>query len=103
MSAAQLEARGAGAYALSGELSFATVPEVWVRGRRLLAGEQSVTLDLQGVVRTDSAGLALLIEWTRETRRQGRAIRFVNVPAQMLAIAGVSGLEAVLPLERAPG
>ncbi|HEB99345.1 MAG TPA: STAS domain-containing protein, partial [Thiotrichales bacterium] len=51
-----------------------------------------------GVGRADSAGLALLVEWMREARRQGREIRFLGMPAQMSAIAEVSGLSELLPV-----
>jgi len=52
------------------------------------------------VQRSDRAGLALLVEWLREARQTGQSVRFFNMPAQMLAMARVSGLDQVLPLHR---
>ena len=60
----------------------------------------ALDIDLSHVERSDSAGLALLVECLRHARQSGKTIRFFNIPAQMLAIARVSGLDEVLPLQR---
>lgn len=85
---------------LSGELSFHTVPDLWRQTRELFKGCPTLTIDLSGVERSDSAGLALLVEWMREAARCGTELRFVNMPTQMLAIARVSSLDRILPLSR---
>jgi phospholipid transport system transporter-binding protein len=59
-------------------------------------------LDLGGVGRADSAGLALLVEWSRQARRGRTALRFVNVPAQIRSLARVSHLEWLLAREWQP-
>lgn len=51
-------------------------------------------LDLAGVTRTDSAGLAVLLALRQRTRQQ--FIEFRHIPAQMLRIAELSGVEDVL-------
>lgn len=89
-----------GRLTLSGELDFASVTRLNGEALKLLGSAQAVRIDLQGIVRSDSAGLALLIEWMRVARRLGKPIQFLNIPAQMLAIARVSGLDEVLPLSR---
>jgi phospholipid transport system transporter-binding protein len=63
-----------------------------------MLGREQVTVDLRGVTRSDSAGLALLVEWLRESEIGGNTIKFVNVPAQLLSIARVCGLEDILSL-----
>ena len=99
---AGIQSCGEGLFLLSGELSFSSVPGLLQEGERLLPGTReaagNVTMDLQGVSRTDSAGLALLVEWTRDVRAQGIEITFLNIPAQMVALARLSGLEEVLSL-----
>jgi len=89
-----------GYFRLVGELSFDTVPNLVERGEELFDGSPVLCIDLSGVDRADSAGLALLIEWTRSAREEGKQIRFVNIPAQMRDIARVSGLDNVLPFSR---
>jgi len=100
---AQLEAQSDGVFLLSGELSFSSVPGMLSESQRLLAGHSDsasvITIDLQGVGRSDSAGIALLVEWARNAHSKNIAITFVNMPAQMLALARLSGLEEVLPLQ----
>ncbi len=96
--AARLEKVGPGEFRVSGVLSFDSVAAVFKQARELLAGNDPLRIDLAGVERSDSAGLALLVEWTRQARAAGRSIGFANIPEQMRTIAAVSGLEAVLPL-----
>ena len=63
-----------------------------------MLGKQQVTVDLKGITRADSAGLALLVECLRESELAGNSIVFLNVPAQMLSIARVCGLDEILSL-----
>ena len=93
-----IDPQGEGAYVIEGSLDFATVPAVVTRVAEILGnGAASIVIDLKGVTRADSAGLALLVEWMRVAHRRHRNIAFRNIPAQMLAIAKVSGLERILP------
>jgi len=92
------EAVGEGRFRLVGELTFATVMALWREGTaQLTGGDGPLTVDLGQVERADSAGLALLIEWTREAERAKRPIQFHNVPRQMREIARVSSLDGILP------
>lgn len=94
-----MEATGGGSYLVSGTLTFATVPRVYKETSDLFAGTTlALTLDLGAVRHTDSAGLALLVEWMRQAKQKDKTITFQNIPPQMLAIAKVSGLDTVLPL-----
>lgn len=89
----------AGHFQLAGDLSFATVPQVYLETDTLFGSpEAALVLDLSRVERTDSAGLALLVEWLRQARRLHKNLHFRAIPEQLLAIATASGVEAVLPL-----
>ena len=96
MTAAGISARGEGRYAISGELTFTTVPELWSSSFGAVDGG-SVQLDLAGITRVDSAGIALLIELLRAVRGRGGEVSLVNASPQLMAIATVSGLDGVLP------
>ncbi|HEY9199063.1 MAG TPA: STAS domain-containing protein [Gammaproteobacteria bacterium] len=85
---------------LEGELSFATVTRLNGAALELLGEADAIRIDLQGIDRSDSAGLALLVDWMRTAHRLGKPIQFLNIPQQMLAIARVSSLDQVLPLGR---
>ena len=94
----QIKPLAEGGFLLSGALTFDTIPSVWRTSSALLGEGDDITFDLQGISHTDSAGLALLVEWMRTARGQGKHIAFKNIPPQMLAIATVSGLEHILPI-----
>jgi len=100
MSQSGIESQGAGRYLISGDLDKHTVPVVWQQARTLLARESdNLCIDLQAVGRCDSAGVALLIEWMREAQARALSISFINLPEQMHAIAKVSGIDSLLPIE----
>ena len=83
---------------LTGRLDLATVPGLAGRARELLAGRSEAGVDLSGVERADSAGLALLLEMQREANRAGCRLRFLNVPTSLRTIADACGIDAVLAL-----
>jgi len=58
----------------------------------------SLTIDLAGAVRVDSAGVALLLEWQERAGRAGRKLIFVRAPEQMHRIVQLSGLGEALDL-----
>lgn len=85
---------------IHGDLSFASVPLLWEQHREVFSRPGALDIDLSHVERSDSAGLALLMECLRQAAETGASVRFFNIPAQMLAIARVSSLDDVLPLHR---
>jgi phospholipid transport system transporter-binding protein len=89
--------RGGGQYGIAGELTFATVPGLWRSAGDNFGRDGPVRVDLAGITRVDSAGIALLIELTKAVRRHGGAMRLEHAPPQLIAIATVSGLDEVLP------
>lgn len=104
MSGVRLEQdASAGCLAVVGELSFATVGELAAQGEGVFPDAIELDIDLAGVTRVDSAGLALLVEWVRLGRGAGRTIRLRHPPDQLLAIARASGLDKLLPPTAAPG
>lgn len=99
-SIAQLEKTAPGHYQLTGDLSFDSVPELWEQNKAILFEDDSSTLDinLSRLERSDSSGLAILLEWYREAEQSNKKITFINIPQQMYDIARVSGLDEILPL-----
>jgi phospholipid transport system transporter-binding protein len=89
---------GPGRYALSGEVGFATAGRLLDEGLVAFAGQASIEVDLAGMSSADSVGLALLIEWTRRARSDGRQISFRAVPARLIDIARISGVDDLLPI-----
>lgn len=85
---------------MGGVLSFESVPALSEQAEALFDDQSRVEIDLNDVQRSDSAGVALLVEWMGQAQRRAVEIRYLNVPAQMLAIARVSSLDQILPLAR---
>jgi phospholipid transport system transporter-binding protein len=83
---------------LAGPLSFESLPRVMEQSEAYCARTDlpdSLTIDFAAVTEVDSAAVALLLEWRREAARLGKSLAFVNLPANLLALAdlyGVSGL-----------
>ena len=98
MNEASINRRGS-KICLEGELSFATVGGLLREAAPLLEkGTDRLLLDLKDVKRADSAGLALLLEWVAQCRRQGRPILCQHLPESLLDIARFSNVLDLLPL-----
>jgi phospholipid transport system transporter-binding protein len=93
---ATLAAAGPGRFALSGDLSFDDAARVLADGDTAFASLGSVEVDLAGVGRVDSAGLALLLEWSTSAREAGRAMCYRNLPPAISALAGISEVTELL-------
>jgi len=94
---ATLEQTGQGQFRISGELDFQSVPIIWERSREMFDSSDSLVVDLEGVVRCNSAGLALLIEWMRYAKSYEKRISFHHIPEQMREIAEACGVDQFLP------
>jgi phospholipid transport system transporter-binding protein len=52
--------------------------------------------DCSGIAVSDSAGLTVLLDWLGHAKREGRSLRFANLPAGVLAIARISEVDELL-------
>lgn len=91
-----IERAADGRLVASGELGFGTAAAALAAGLELIATDEHRTIDLGGITAGDSAGLAVLVEWLSAARARGTTVVYQNVPAQILAIARISGLEELL-------
>lgn len=80
-------------HAISGALTFETVPGLYKVSAVWFEGTGDLTLDLAQVTNTDSAGLALLVEWLRRARDAKRSLRFTNIPAQVQTLMRINNLQ----------
>ncbi len=93
--AAATEESAPGRQTLSGELTFATVPDLYHASLKWFA-DKSVAVDFAQVSKTDSAGLALMTEWLRLAREKNCRVEFLNIPEQVQEFIRGSGLQDVL-------
>lgn len=90
-------------YAIEGELNMQTVPEVSKQLAKLIKEQtatENLTLDLASISRSDSAGVALLIDVMQHAKASKIILLFSNLPQQMQDIAGISGLLDILPISK---
>jgi phospholipid transport system transporter-binding protein len=83
-------------FVLEGELSFASASLALKSTAQVFSSRSEKVFDLAGIMRADSAGVALLLEWRRRAREAGLKLRYVNVPSQLQAIARVVRVEDIL-------
>jgi len=80
---------------VQGPVNLENAVALLARGNELFTAPE-VTLDLAGVTDVDSAALSLLLEWRREAARNGRAIRYHNLPANLQSLAKLYGVAELL-------
>ena len=91
-----------GSYAIEGELNNQTVPKVSQQLVNLISSVEgkNIMMDLALVSRSDSAGVALLVETMQLAKSANLTLLFSNLPQQMQDIAGLSGLLDILPISK---
>lgn len=90
------EDKGDGNFAIGGKLTFETVTNIFEKSREAFDEHAVITVDLAGVTESDSAGLALLLEWINWAKYYVHEIRYRNIPDQIKAIAEISEVEDML-------
>lgn len=93
-----VERLGPARFALAGPLTFATAADVHARGLAALDAEQAprLEMDCSGIGAADSAGLAVLIDWLGSVARSGRRLHYLGLPEELLALARISEVDALL-------
>ena len=84
---------------LLGELTFESVPRLVAEDPEL-AGNGELTVDLSGLTKVDSAGLALLLGWIRTIRQAGGEVKFSGIPVHLRSLVRIADLESLFGLAR---
>lgn len=87
-----------GRLAVRGRLSFANARRARNDGLQALrdSNARELEIDCAGITQSDSAGLAVMLDWMAIMKREGRSLRFANLPQSLLAVASISGVEELL-------
>jgi phospholipid transport system transporter-binding protein len=96
MSEFTIEELGDGHFALSGEMTFDTAEKILKASEAPFEEHTQLEIDLSEVTLSDSAGLALLLEWVTWANHSVREIRFTGMPEKILAIARTTEVEGLL-------
>jgi len=99
MSGAWIVPRGHTRLGVEGVLSFDTVLPLMAESRRYFKREaRHLEVDLGGVRRANSAGLALLLEWLELAKKREISLRFRNLPESLTRLAVITNLTGLLPV-----
>lgn len=85
--------------ALTGALSFETLPAVLAESALYAARAdlpERLTIDFAAITAVDSSAVALLLEWRREAQRLKKVLEFINLPANLLALATLYGVAELI-------
>ncbi len=96
MSSLGLQDKGDGRFALTGDMSFETAETLLRESEDMFEGHTRIEVDLSGVGKADSAGLALLLEWVTWANHTVREIRYTDMPERVLAIAKTTEVDHLL-------
>jgi len=55
-----------------------------------------LSIDLSKVGEVDSSAVALLLRWRREAQRLGKRVEFINLPANLAALASLYGVAEIV-------
>lgn len=81
---------------VTGPITMAGAAALLAEGETLLAAADPV-FDLAGVTELDSSCLAVIFAWMRTARSQGKVVRLLNSPQNLLSLAEVYGVTDLLP------
>jgi len=80
---------------VQGPVTANNVVSLMAQGAERFTGPR-VMVDLSGVTEVDSSALSLLLEWRREAVRNGREIRYRNLPGSLKSLADLYGVTELL-------
>ena len=96
MSPLNIRKKNSKEFILEGDLTFSSINTNAVNSIAFQEAADKVILDLSQVTKTDSAGLALLVEWKKAARNHHLQMQLKNPPEQILMLAKLNGIENML-------
>ena len=96
---AQIKMDDNGILQVSGILNVDTVSIIYKKYIKLIKKNQAIHVNLSAVNKSDSACLALIVEWSKYAQKQKQAFFVANIPQQIRSLATLVYLDEWLPLE----
>lgn len=88
-----------GTLRVSGNLDAVSVPVRLRESAGWFQAGHELTIDLAGISRADSAGVALLLDWQRQARAARTQLTFANAPQQMRTIIAFCELGDIVVID----
>lgn len=82
--------------AVIGEMDFSNITALYKKGVLELDQRSEIIFDFSQVTSTNSAGLALLVEWVKFAHQRKKSIQFKNLSLDLIAIAKIAGVDRLL-------
>jgi phospholipid transport system transporter-binding protein len=94
----RLVASADGRLTAEGPLTFLTARWAHEQGLQSLSSSlaQELEVDCRGITSSDSAGLAVLLDWLGAVKRAGRSLRYRRLPPGLLALGRISEVDELL-------
>lgn len=83
-------------YIVSGELDFFNIVSVYQKSLMELRKSSCWKFDFVNLKSSNSAGLALIIEWIKLAKKNNIEIKFINLSEEFLSIAEISGIDQLI-------
>jgi len=81
---------------MSGELDFWNVMSIYKKSLSLLEASPELHFDFSRLKASDSAGLALIVEWIKLGKQLNKPVRFTHLSEDMMSIAKAAGIDGML-------
>ncbi len=88
--------RGNGQILLRGRFNEKTAADAMVAGQKLFTKYSDISVDLAEVDCANTAGVAMLVEWSMWAHAFDKKIVYENVPVTLMAIAKVNYVDQLL-------
>ncbi len=83
-------------FALIGPVTIVTASQIIDAARASWPDHGVSVVDFGGVTEADSAALALIFKWQRDAARRERVVRCINMPANVVALARLYGVDDLI-------
>ena len=95
---AEIVTVGADRLAIRGALTFDTARLASAAGLRAIGASAArrLEVDFAAVTAADSAGLAVCLVWLARAQKDGRELRFTNLPAHIRSLARISEIDSLI-------
>lgn len=85
-----------GCLVIQGNLNFETVMILWQESQPFFTQYDQLIFDFNEVVNSNSAGLALILEWKKLSIKLNKHIKFQNLPAQLSSIIDTASMHDLI-------
>jgi len=85
-------------FEVTGDMTFERATAVFDAINLSIIDYDEITINLAAVERSDSAALAIMLEWTNQAQKNQKKVYFSNVPNQLMRLIELTHLDKILKL-----